>query len=176
MPETTSGAAVILTATQIRGVTIGAAAVMLLTGVGGLTATLIIEEEVPAVRAASIGAFAALLVAGLVTMIVATLRGLAAIIRHQAGIERVAVEHFANLAAHQERLEKAATDHFAATAKMIDEKIDDGIQDRLDQIEHLMVKVHELLKRQADVIGDVVERQIEIRDDELGQRRNHRSG
>lgn len=166
----------ILTATQVKGVTIGVAAAMLLTGVGGLVAILIIEEDVPALRAATIGGFAALLATGLITMIVATLRGLAAVIRHQAGIERVAIEHFADLATHQERLEKAARDHFEATAEMIDERIDNGIQDRLDQLEHLVVKVHELFKRQADVIGEVLEKQIELRDDELGRRRNHRSG
>lgn len=186
MPGNTSGAAVILTATQIRGVTVGVAAAMLVTGVGGLAATLAIEEDVPALRVVTIGAFAVLLVAGLIAMAVATVRGLAAIIRHQSGIERAAAGHFsdlsthqerleraaADLAAHHERIEQAAADHFAATARMVD----DCVQDRLDQIEHLLVKVNELLKRQADVIGDVVEKQIEIRNDELASRRNHRSG
>lgn len=176
MPVTTPGAAVILTATHIKGATVGGAAATLLIGVGGLAATLATDGDVPAYRIAAVGGFAALLVIGLIITIIATLRGLAAVIGHQADIEEMAAGHFQEIAEHHRRLEKAAEDHFREISEMIDQRIDQGIQDHLDQIEHLLVKIYELLGRQADVIGDVLEAQIAYRDDELGRRRNHRSG
>lgn len=175
MPTESSSATITLTSTQIRGVTVGAGVVMTVLGVGGLAVSVILDGDMALARLAYIAAFAALLVSGQATMVIATVRGNAAIIRHQRGIERAAVRHFADLTEHQKRMEKAADDHFRRITELIDERIDNGVQERLDQVEHLVMTVHELQKRVAAVIGDVIEKQIEVRDDELGKRRKHGS-
>lgn len=174
MPTNHPGAAIVLTAAQIRGATIGATLIMIVVDIGGLAISVIIGGQSQAIRIAYTSAFVGLLLIGLIVIVVATLRGQAAVIRHQARIEAAALKHFAALEEHQRRIEKAANDHFTRIEEMIDEKIDDGIQDRLDQIEHLGVKIHETQQRQSTLIGDMIEHMAAERN-EIACRRQRRN-
>lgn len=185
MPNTPHGAAIVFTASQVRAGTIGLTAVMVAVGIGGLATSLVADKPVPALRMAYTAAFTALLVFGLGGLVFIALRGQAAVIRHQTGIERVAIKHFAAIEEHQarieqvqERMEATVEERAAKLARLID----DGLQDRLDQVEHLLLRVHDdvqnlngTVERQSAVVSEVV-LELGKHRDELSLRRAHRGG
>lgn len=165
-------AAIVLTVGHLKGITIGAGVLMILVGVGGLAVSLLSDGRVPLLRLAYTGSLIGLVIGGLITMLVGTIKGLGTVVHHQAGIEKAAAERFDRL----EALINEKSQNFGVLERMIDEKIEDGFQDRFDQLEQLTASIQDLVQRQAVIIGDVFEKQLQHERDEVARRRDRRNG
>lgn len=177
MPNRTPGAAIVVTAAHIRGFTVAAGGAMTAVGVGGLALHLFVEEDLEGFHFVYISALLGLMFLGLMTMVVATLRGHAAVIRHQAYVDRATRAQIDALEQHQARIEDALTAHFQKIERMIDEKTDHVVQRRIDQLGELLAAVYDTTQLQATIIGDVIEKKLGVNtDDEFTRRRRERRG
>jgi hypothetical protein len=141
--------------TRRKAATIGVDAGMIVLGLGGLTLAIVTGGAPADLRAAYTAGTVALILAILLYGIHAlrTVRRDHIEIRRdhiaiRDEITKVAGTRTAEICEHLNRLEARLETNF-------DQKIDDGLMDRLDQLESVVMRNHEQLAQQAERIGQL---------------------